>query len=408
MKKNQGFTLIELLAVVVILGILLLIAVPSVTNIISNSKKKAFLADCQAYLQSAKYKIALTDSKNPQYFDIRTLDIKNPKDSYYGAIYFFDLDEDGNNEYYLYVYDENQSISLGSNEYSKIIPISEKEISTSKITNVLNKYSKEIKSNFKENNRYVNASISGKNIKFNKDTLNLGITEGLDIGEKVYVPMLDKYYKNYECSLMTVISSEYERTTLLDPQENLVSNFGNVKGELDARYYKYKKYENDIVMIRLLSVGDLEYLTDYNKYGFTVDLFKNNKDIIAKLFHPYAPTSFYYSEWKDSKSNRFISLGDYSNNDRCQVDGTLGNNSTKCYSFDLTNVYSGGEPIVKEFDPKQNSSIIVNYVLTLKNAESYVGYKGTNICDKNGKNCIKYDDPKAACQQKLTNLLNSQ
>lgn len=41
MKNKKGFTLVELLAVIVILGVLLLIAVPAVSSIIENSKRGA-------------------------------------------------------------------------------------------------------------------------------------------------------------------------------------------------------------------------------------------------------------------------------------------------------------------------------------------------------------------------------
>ncbi len=42
-KKNKAFTLIELLAVIIILGVLMIIAIPSVTTYISNSRKSAYV-----------------------------------------------------------------------------------------------------------------------------------------------------------------------------------------------------------------------------------------------------------------------------------------------------------------------------------------------------------------------------
>ena len=42
-NKGRGFTLVELLAVIVILAIILVIAVPKITDTIKNSKKASYL-----------------------------------------------------------------------------------------------------------------------------------------------------------------------------------------------------------------------------------------------------------------------------------------------------------------------------------------------------------------------------
>ena len=53
MKKKNGLTLIELLAVIIILGVLMLVAIPSVTSYINNSRKSAYADTAANYIKGA-------------------------------------------------------------------------------------------------------------------------------------------------------------------------------------------------------------------------------------------------------------------------------------------------------------------------------------------------------------------
>ena len=54
MKNKKGFTLIELLAVIIILGILMIIAIPAVTEYISSSRKSAYITTATRYIDGVR------------------------------------------------------------------------------------------------------------------------------------------------------------------------------------------------------------------------------------------------------------------------------------------------------------------------------------------------------------------
>ena len=62
-KNNKGFTLIELLAVIVILGILLAIAIPSVAKYINTARKSTYVENVQSYARAAKNEVLAVNSK---------------------------------------------------------------------------------------------------------------------------------------------------------------------------------------------------------------------------------------------------------------------------------------------------------------------------------------------------------
>lgn len=73
LKNQRGLTLVELLAVIVILGIIAEIAVPSIGGIIEKSKEDAAVADALQIINAAK----LAHAANPDKVSWDKTDLKN-------------------------------------------------------------------------------------------------------------------------------------------------------------------------------------------------------------------------------------------------------------------------------------------------------------------------------------------
>ena len=62
-KKKNGFTLIELLAVITILGILMVVAIPGVSRIVLNARKRMYVNAAKTYIRTARSMIAANSIK---------------------------------------------------------------------------------------------------------------------------------------------------------------------------------------------------------------------------------------------------------------------------------------------------------------------------------------------------------
>jgi prepilin-type N-terminal cleavage/methylation domain-containing protein len=88
-QKKKGFTLIELLAVIIILGILMIIAIPSVTSYISDSRKNAYIDTAKEIVGGARNvvnegRLGMYDTNTTYYIPADYIKTENASKSPYG------------------------------------------------------------------------------------------------------------------------------------------------------------------------------------------------------------------------------------------------------------------------------------------------------------------------------------
>ena len=165
MKNKKGFTLVELLAVIVILGVLLMIAVPAVQNVIKKTKNNAPQKQAELFIDAAK-KMAIIDepANDKVIYKLSDLDSSVDTNRFTGMVVA--LKENGSYKYYIYLNDSvnkktignnndsifqfareddiNENVTDGGKDFKKdstqIIQVKDKKYSYSNTNNTLNTY----------------------------------------------------------------------------------------------------------------------------------------------------------------------------------------------------------------------------------------------------------------------------
>ncbi len=159
--KNKGFTLIELLAVIIILGVLMLIAIPSVTAYINNSRKEAYINTAKQYIKGATNlvntgELDIYDTETTYYIPSSCISLETGGESPYGGKFI--------PAYILVTYDNDSFTYYWMSRDDQSIGIKTPVLST-------NLKKEDIASGVKENDVSVKYSIDGRDnlIEFTED-----------------------------------------------------------------------------------------------------------------------------------------------------------------------------------------------------------------------------------------------
>ncbi len=135
MKKKNGFTLIELLAVIIILGVLMIIAIPSVTTYISNSRKSSYINTAKEIIAGTRTfvnegKLEMYDTSAMYYIPTTCINTENGARSPYG-----DFEDKGayvgvtfDGKGYSYYWISNDTSGQGIDEVTPLNELDEEKI----------------------------------------------------------------------------------------------------------------------------------------------------------------------------------------------------------------------------------------------------------------------------------------
>lgn len=203
MKNKKGFTLVELLAVIVILGVLLMIAVPAVQNVIKKTKNNATQKQAELFIDAAK-KMAIIDEATSDMviYKLSDLDSDVDKNRFTGMVVA--LKENGSYKYYIYLNDSVNKKTIGNN--NDIFEFASEDKINEKVTDGVKKFKEGSTQIIKVNNNTYSYSN-------NSNTLNTYYS----VKENVTVTVGDNTYTGI------VIKSRGTIRVLLTQQKTIMS-----------------------------------------------------------------------------------------------------------------------------------------------------------------------------------------
>ncbi len=268
--KKNGFTLIELLAVIVILGIIMVIAVPAVTKYIDKSKKDSFVSTAKMYIDAAQKAVSAGDYLPPttstdQPLKILVSDLKIQKGgqtSPYGNKYkigsyiIVTSDSEGNLTYKITLIDEKNN-AIAEKTLKQLNDQGAKSVKVVKNIALPREYNVGDKVTLKDGGGSYTvieyASINALTLKLLSDNVVKADLSGYDtscIGENMY------------CSSVKFVDPPYGNNTI-DLNSIDANNIGYYITNFQTQLRT--KYDDDSITVDLPTVDEILTLAGINK-----------------------------------------------------------------------------------------------------------------------------------------------
>ncbi len=267
MVKKRGFTLAELLAIIVILGILIGLSVPAISNMIKSSKEKKLSSVVSQIKKSAMLNL-IHDQKDLAFYMLDSLigseGLKSPYGGNLIGYVIVDCMESSGCKIKDYIYEKD-----GEN-YKKVKDdgfLSEDETNIVGVVGIDEVLSYE-NSIHMQKYHYVGLRIEGNDSDlYNKDSNYILKEDGTikKISEEKHLTINSEYKYNYDGDELDVLvlANDGEKATLLIEDENQYKYL-----DIGNRMYNIQE-DYDIENIRIIDIDDLRARGDD-------DVYKNN------------------------------------------------------------------------------------------------------------------------------------